>query len=425
MIRRAILLLLPLLAALVIAPDPAAAADEIVNVVVVRTTAENGGRADTLAQIAQRTLQDPDRAGEILDLNIGRPQPGGESLTASGELEPGWILRLPDDASGPDVRQGRVSADTPEDAGSTPYFTWALVLSVLGALLLALLTVGVFFRRRLLRWFRERRRLRAENARLHREIQQRLRERSGLVAQFAADQDGPRQAWYATAELSAGQTEVYALRVSDSEITAWVTADGDPIAPWRAVSTSIWARPRDAKAVEVPERQIPPCLVRVGGGEDGALFVDLTWLDGVLAIGGSAGVAADVVRTLLTDLTTFRPDVPVLSVAGLGGEPVGVPANATRLRSLAELPPPAPAAGTDDGMVRLASRRCAVTSVIVVGEVPSAADADLLLAACAPGTGQVAVVLGDLPGAHWRWIGEVDGALRLPTIGVTVTAPAR
>ncbi|MEV6345568.1 hypothetical protein [Actinoplanes sp. NPDC051851] len=424
MTRRILLLLAMLLVAAGIAPPAAVAApDGDVKVTVVRTAEENGGNPDSLSQIAERTLGDAARADEILRSNLGRPQSDGGALTSSGEIRPGWILLLPGDATGADVRAGRIGSGSADNA--QPYLTWRLILSVLGALALALLTVLVFFRRRILRWVRERRRVRAENARLHREIKQRLRERAGLVHQFAADGSGPRLARDLIEELSADRVEVYALRLGDHEVSAWVTAGGQPRPPWRATSVGCWTRPIDAPRGQVPPQPVPPCPVRIGGGEAGSLFVDLTWLNGVLAVGGSLGVAADVVRTLLTDLTRFRPDIAVVSVPGLGGEPVGVPANATRLRSITELRPPAVPAGIDDGMLLLAARRCAVTTVIVVGEPPSAEDAEHLFAVCGPGSGQVALVLGDLPGAHWRWRTGVDGALRLPAIGVTVTAPAR
>jgi len=423
MIRRILLLLSTVLAAILLAPTGALAAPDDVKVTVVRTPEQNGGRADSLGQIAQRTLGDSGRAREILDLNLGRPQSDGGSLAASGQLRPGWILLLPDDATGPDVRLGRVGSAA--SGAATPYFTWKLVLAVAGALVLALLTVLVFRRRRIMRWVRERRRARAENARLHREIKQRFRERGELVHQFATDQAGPQLARRAAAELAADRVEAYALRVGDREITAWVTAAREPRSPWQAVSEGVWTRPAQVPGGQVSDGQVRPCLVRVGGGAAGSLFVDLTWLDGVLAIGGSIGVAADVLRTLLHDLARFRPDVAVFSVPGLGGEPVGVPATATRLGSMADLRPSAAAAGTDDGMVRLAARRCALTALIVVAEPPSAAEAEQLFAACGPGSGRVAVVLGDLPGAHWRWRTEVDGAVVLPMIGVTVTAPVR
>jgi hypothetical protein len=424
MIRRVLLLLAGILATLLAGPGVASAApDDVVKVAVVRTPEQNGGRADSLPQIAQRNLGDRARATEILGLNRDRPQRDGGALTDSGEVRPGWILLLPDDAQGPDVKLGRVNPAITGDSDSL--LTGKVVAALAGAVVLALLSLLVFFRRRVVRGVRDRYRAYRDNARWHQQIQERMRARAELAAEFAADRRRPALAWQASTELTADQIEAYALRIDEDTVTAWVTADHDPRQPWHAETDGVWSRP--AAAIASPPAggdAVVPCLVRVGGG-DGTLFVDLTWLDGVLAIRGSAGVAIDVVANLLADLARFRPDLPVLSVPGLGGEPPGLPHTAVRLRSVGELRVDGPAPGTDDGMVRLAARRRSLTSVAVIAEMPSAEEAEHLLAACGPGTGQIAIVLGDLPGARWRWNAEADGKVRLPEIGVTVTAPSR
>jgi hypothetical protein len=424
MIRRTILLLVAILTAALAGPGAASAApDDVVKVAVVRTPEQNGGRADSLPQIAQRNLGDPARATEILDLNRARPQRDGSALTDSGAVRPGWILLLPADAEGPDVQVGRVNPATTGDTDAL--LTGTAVASLAGAVILALLSLLVIFRRRVVGGIRDRYRAYRDNARWHQQIQERMRARADLAAEFAADQGRPALAWRASTELAADQVEAYALRVDEHTVTAWVTADHTPRQPWHAETDGVWSRPATA-TVNPPTAgdAVTPCLVRVGG-EDGTLFVDLTWLDGVLAIRGSAGVAIDVVANLLADLTRFRPDLPVLSVPGIGGEPPGLPRNAVRLRSVGELRVDAPAPGTDDGMVRLAARRRTLTSLAVIAEMPSHEEAEHLLAACGPGTGQIAIVLGDLPGARWRWNAEADGKVRLPEIGLTVTAPSR
>jgi hypothetical protein len=425
MIRRVTLLLLAMLTAILAVPAAVSAAPgDVVKVAVVRSAEQNGGRPDSLAQIAERTLGDAARAPEILDLNRARPQSDGDSLTDSGEIRPGWILLLPADASGPDVRLGRVDAATV--AESTSLFTWKVASALLGAVLLALLSLLVIFRRRIVALVRGRYHAYADNARWHRQIQERMRTRAQLSAEFAADRNRPALAWQASAELTADQVEAYALRVDEHTVTAWVTADHAPQAPWQAETDGVWTRPAETAAGRpIRGDAVAPCLVRVGGGEDGTLFVDLTWLDGVLAIGGSAGVAIDVLANLLADLARFRPDLPVLSVPGFGGEPPGLPQAAVRLRSVTELRATGPGPETDDGMVRLAARRRSLTTLAVIAETPSADEAAHLLAACGPGTGQVAIVLGDLPGARWRWNAEADGNVRLPETGVTATAPSR
>jgi hypothetical protein len=64
------------------------------------------GSADSLYLIAARTLGNGSRYKEIFDLNKGRLQPNGGRLEDPGEIEPGWILRLPADATGAGVHFG-------------------------------------------------------------------------------------------------------------------------------------------------------------------------------------------------------------------------------------------------------------------------------------------------------------------------------
>jgi DNA-binding SARP family transcriptional activator len=52
-------------------------------------------RGDTLWGIAQRELGDPLRWFEIYQLNEGRPQPGGVTLTDPHWIDPGWTFLLP------------------------------------------------------------------------------------------------------------------------------------------------------------------------------------------------------------------------------------------------------------------------------------------------------------------------------------------
>lgn len=69
-------------------------------------------RGDTLWDIADRHLGDPERWREIARLNYDRPQPDGRSLTNSHWIYPGWRLLLPPDATG--------LADMPAPLGRHP-----------------------------------------------------------------------------------------------------------------------------------------------------------------------------------------------------------------------------------------------------------------------------------------------------------------
>lgn len=415
MIRRLMFLLAAVIAALVLPTAAAAAPDGVVKVAVVRTAEQNGGRPDSLAQVAERTLGDPNRAQEILDLNRGRAQADGGALTDAADLRPGWILKLPEDASGPDVRLGQVT-----DA-QRPFFTWKILLAVLGTVVLALLTLLVVFRRRIVRGVRARLRAAAEKRQLRRRIQDRARLRAALAAEFAEGRGATELAYRATAELNDQNVEAYALWAGQREVTAWVTADGPPQPPWRATSETRWTRPTAGLGAPAHPAPITPCLARAGGDADGVLFADLTWLDGVLAISGDPAVASDALAWLLADLLRSRGDLRLLSV----GDTAPLPSTAVRLRSVADLPVATSDTAASEGTVLLAARRRTLNGVVVLNAPASADDAARLFAFCGSGSDHVALVLGDLPGAHWRWTADPDGTLHIPVLDTKVTVPSR
>ncbi|WP_157517516.1 hypothetical protein [Micromonospora rifamycinica] len=86
------------------------------------------GQREYLYAIALRTLGNGNRFREIVDLNVGRVQPDGETFTDGVVLRPGWRLVLPRDAKGQGVRIGRLpqvasrppSPPSPSARASTP-----------------------------------------------------------------------------------------------------------------------------------------------------------------------------------------------------------------------------------------------------------------------------------------------------------------
>ncbi|MCQ3806533.1 MAG: LysM peptidoglycan-binding domain-containing protein [Acidimicrobiia bacterium] len=67
------------------APEPAPTANATV-------TVKSG---DSLSSIAQEHLGSSQRWNEIFELNKGKPQADGRSLTNQNLLRPGWVLELP------------------------------------------------------------------------------------------------------------------------------------------------------------------------------------------------------------------------------------------------------------------------------------------------------------------------------------------
>ncbi|MDO3686621.1 S8 family serine peptidase [Micromonospora sp. C28ISP2-4] len=78
------------------------------------------GEPENLTEIAERFLGDGSRAAELFALNTGRIQPDGATLTDGSRLRAGWVLVLPWDAHGSEVRQGVAPAGKPAPGRSTP-----------------------------------------------------------------------------------------------------------------------------------------------------------------------------------------------------------------------------------------------------------------------------------------------------------------
>lgn len=79
------------------------------------TTPYTVDSGDTLWQIAAEELGDPLRYSEIVDLNVGRPQPDGRALRDPDLIRPGWLLELPATPEPTEVT-GPVTAPSTDDA---------------------------------------------------------------------------------------------------------------------------------------------------------------------------------------------------------------------------------------------------------------------------------------------------------------------
>ena len=435
----------------------APAADDLIKVFVVPDPAQTGGQLATLQSIAAATQGDGSRAGEILALNRGQAQKDGGTLnSAADQLHPGWILRLPQDASGSDVQLARDTGSqnsasaapssgqqsAAPSTGQSAAFTFPLAaaIALLGAILLALITAGIVGRRR----------VRTAYAAVRRTVwrlgepmrrRRRLASRRATSRRFATDAESVRRAYGVLGEFGPGRQHperpVHALRVDGSGVTVWLTASDTVDAPWTNIDSTRWRRPAAAAGWLNPGddtgRTSPSsqssiaasCLVRAGTDADGEpVFVDLSRLDGVLSVGGDQAVARDVVQNLLAEIARTRPSTPVTVLRGAdSAPPLAVP---TELRQLPRVDAPAPAAPVAGrGTVRAGAARRPVRGLVVVAGTPGEREAVELAALCGPGgAGWTGLVYGEANGAHWRWHTDADGHVDIPVLDVRLTVPA-
>lgn len=436
------------------AASAAPAADDLIKVFVVPDPAQTGGQLATLQSIATATLGDASRAGEILTLNRGQAQQDGGALnSADDQLHPGWILRLPQDASGSDVQLARDTGSqnsasaapssgqqsAAPSTGKSAAFTFPLAAAValLGAILLALITAGIVGRRK----------VRAAYAAVLRTVwrlgepmrrRRRLALRRATGRRFATDADSVRRAYGVLGDFAPGRQQperpVHALRVDGSGVTVWLTASDTVDAPWTNIDGTRWRRPAATAAgwlstgddtTSASQASIAAsCLVRAGTDADGEpVFVDLSRLDGVLSVSGDRAVARDVVQNLLAEIARTRPETPVTVLRGADSAlPLTVP---TELRQLPRVDAPAPVApDAGRGTVRAGAARRPVRGLVVVAGTPGEREAAELAALCGPGgAGWTGLVYGEVEGAHWRWHTDADGHVDLPVLDVRLTVP--
>jgi membrane-anchored mycosin MYCP len=98
-------------------PAVVAHADDVEFVKYYTVTSAYQGRPENLTEIAGRLLGDGGRSNDLFNLNAGRAQPDGGTLTDPAALHAGWYLVLPFDAGGAGVQYGTLPT-TPPPAGS-------------------------------------------------------------------------------------------------------------------------------------------------------------------------------------------------------------------------------------------------------------------------------------------------------------------
>lgn len=312
------------------------------------------GQPEFLFSIAERLLGTGDRALEIYELNEGRAQPGGMTVSDPNVIRPGWVLLLPPDAQGDGVQVGPLptpapvavratptsSADARDEPVGTPtpraagqadgretaggsgdassgtstasYLTRGVIVLVAvtaGIAVLVLLVGGGFVLVR-----RRRARRTAPPAPVVR------REDPGAWTVDRTTRALARACAAAGREVPA----VHALVLSDDEVRLrLVTPDAQPPAGWSTTDEGrTWTSPmRPLQDVALDEHVLAPFprLVTLGDDVHGRVLVDLAHAGPGVALDGDPAQAAALAERWLHELATspWSRQVPVVAV-GVG-----------------------------------------------------------------------------------------------------------
>ena len=288
---------------------------------------------DNLWDIAERSLGDGRAYQQIYDLNAGRVQPDGRALELARLIQPNWYLIMPEEAA--DIP--RVEAVSPAPAPDTPTpapaparqtaATGADGLTggsattaaermadvaptqapALGALTGAAVLSLLVRRRRYGSWLLPR----PDAGELER------------LLRIGADPDRAERLDTALRSLSAlsAPPAPYAAGVDDEAVTLFLSRPMPQAPqPWRARREGrIWALARDAviTAPDEPAR-VGTGLVTLGRDERGTdVLIDLSLVDGDVAVNGAPSMAAEVIAALALELC-INPWSARIRVTGVG-----------------------------------------------------------------------------------------------------------
>ena len=288
---------------------------------------------DNLWDIAERSLGDGRAYQQIYDLNAGRVQPDGRALELARLIQPNWYLIMPEEAA--DIP--RVEAVSPAPAPDTPTpapaparqtaATGADGLTggsattaaermadvaptqapALGALTGAAVLSLLVRRRRYGSWLLPR----PDAGELER------------LLRIGADPDRAERLDTALRSLSAlsAPPAPYAAGVDDEAVTLFLSRPMPQAPrPWRARREGrIWVLARDA-VVTAPDEpaRVGTGLVTLGRDERGTdVLIDLSLVDGDVAVNGAPTMAAEVIAALALELC-INPWSARIRVTGVG-----------------------------------------------------------------------------------------------------------
>lgn len=351
---------------------------------------------DNLWDIAERHLGDGRRWKEIFSLNDGREQPDGRQLVIGRLIQPGWVMVMPDDATGltrvqqapetpaapaPPAEPGASEAGTDTAGGEQPGGGVGEQGSAEATSLSSGLLLGGLFSAGLLGA------LTAERRRRRGSDPDGEAAETEVALRVGADHDRAR--WLDAALRGLGTTcrasrtalpPVYAAVVDDERIDLRLApARPEAPAPWTAVDDGrTWRLHRsDADATEPGHAPFPGlvCLGRDAEGRD--VLVDLESVGGVVSVSGADRLAGEVVAALAVQLVA-NPWADEQHVLGYHLAPVLADIAGDRLRTvedlgavLEEAERSRPTRASDDVLTgRLARRPGLVPEYLVCGAVP-------------------------------------------------------
>jgi nucleoid-associated protein YgaU len=372
---------------------------------VIRATPD--GNVEKLNDISERFLGDRDRWPEIAELTEGHRQPDGEYMTDPRKPKPGWVLKMPKDATGKGLRFGPLPgyaqasasptasaspsasspvADVSDAEAASSSVPWPTIAWV-GAVVLVLgLLVGLVI------WLVRRRKRHEpfDDSLLRTDTSAAWTvDRALRVLMAACERDG--------LEVP-GMTGVF---IEGSSLRLRLTNPASPAPePWTVSEDGqSWSAPlaklQSGAASEGSTAQFAR-LVNLGMGETGRVLVNFSVARGVISLDGPTRVRHEVLRRWLGELTgnPWSNEPRVVMVGN------GLP-QPEQVEHLAGIEQVVPELEVGDG------------GVLVLSQAPSAAQQDMLAARFAsPEFTWVVIVLGQSSSAKWRFTAGDDGWLR-------------
>ncbi|MEP7088730.1 MAG: hypothetical protein ABI776_01380 [Nocardioidaceae bacterium] len=412
---------------------------------------------DNLWDIAERHLGNGRRWHEIFALNQRRLQPDGEELQLGRLIQPGWVLIMPNDATGltrverapaPAVQDigsvlGGLARPDHQDGSATAAPTSTEAAAAHSLLARDLVGAGVFGAALLGALARERRRRRGRQ-RTADAVEAEVALRVGADADRAARLDRALRSLAAACRTEQrALPAVFAVTVSDDAIDLLTAPPStDAPSPWTPLDDGrVWRLARSAPGQDEPgPDELGPdelgqapfpglvCLGRDLAGED--LLIDLESVGGVLCVAGPEPMATEVVSALAVQLSTspWSEDHRVRGyqlsevLADLAGDRLLLVDDLDPM--LTELERSAPARSAQEVLTgRLARRPGVRPEYAVLGSAPEGELAERLAALAGSGArGFGVVATGHVPGTRWELEVDETGTLRVPLLGREVEA---